>query len=75
MDYFPETTVDTLGRLIKNQSLKIVMMKSELRRQEEIIEQQNREVEKLRLEVEYYKSRLKKWEDWANPSDNWGCYT
>lgn len=75
MDYFPETTIDTLGRLIKNQSLKIVMMKSELRCQEEIIEQQNREVEKLREEVEYYKSRLKKWEDWANPSDNWGCYT
>lgn len=75
MNYFPETTIDTLGRLIKNQSLKIVMMKSELRRQEEIIEQQNREVEKLRLEVEYYKSRLKKWEDWSNPSDNWGCYT
>lgn len=75
MDYFPETTIDTLDRLMKNQSLKIIMMKSELKRQEEIIEQQNREVEKLRQEVEYYKSRLKRWEDWANPSDNWGCYT
>ena len=75
MEYFPETTIDTLGRLMKNQSLKIVMMKSELRRQEEIIEQQNIEIEKLRQEVEHYKSRLKRWEDWANPSDNWGCYT
>ena len=75
MEYFPESTIDTLGRLMKNQSLKIVMMKSELRRQEEIIEQQNIEIEKLRQEVEHYKSRLKRWEDWANPSDNWGCYT
>ena len=75
MEYFPETTIDTIGRLMKNQSLKIVMMKSELRRQEEIIEQQNIEIEKLRQEVEHYKSRLKRWEDWANPSDNWGCYT
>ncbi len=43
-------------------------MSNEIRRQET-------EIDNLRQEVEYYKSRLKRWEDWANPSDNWGCYS
>ena len=54
----------------------------ELKRRDEMLNKKNLEIHNLdqenynlRQEVEYYKSRLKKWEDWANPSDNWGCYT
>lgn len=57
-------------------------LSKELYRRDQMLNKKNLEIHNLdqenynlRQEVEYYKSRLKSWEDWANPSDNWGCYT